>query len=300
MSYIKKKDLEPVFDVFFNPFNLINDLIYLVISIHVCMCARTQLIMSKKSFYWHIRYKFKKTTKKHFQLFFYRTRIVLIGCTGVGKSSVGNTLLGSKIFEESAASKYATSECEISEGTVGTRKIKVVDTPGLISSDGTSMMSILGGFFKCLAPGPHAIIIVISPNRHSEAALKDLRTFFGDDHFLDFTMLIMVKKSDIVGEFGESKDITEFITQKSSENVKQLYRQCKERIVAVENKQKMSERQKEAEKVFEVIDNMDGYYDNHFFKNISEGNVKDKQIAELKEQVKQLELEKNRKRFYFF
>lgn len=165
------------------------------------------------------------------------------------------------------------------------------------------MISVLGGFFKCLAPGPHAIIIVISPNRDSKAerkALKDLRTFFGDDHFLDFTMLIMVRKSEIVGEFGESKDITEFITQKSSDNVKQLYMQCKERIVAVENKQKMSERQKEAEKVFEVIDNMDGYYDHHCFKKTSEGNVKDKQIAELKEQVKQLELKKNRKRFYFF
>ncbi|XP_071150360.1 GTPase IMAP family member 4-like [Mytilus edulis] len=237
-------------------------------------------------------------------------RIVLIGCTGVGKSSVGNTLLGKKEFEESAAANSVTSKCEVGEGTVGTRHIKVVDTPGLISSDGTNMISKLEGFFKCLDPGPHAIIIVIAPFRDSHAereALEDLRTFFGDDNFLDFTMLVMVRKSDIIGEFGESKDITEFINQKSAENVKQLYMQCKERIVAVENKQKMSERQKEAEKVFEVIDNMDGFYGHHCFKRTSEVIMQHKElkenakeIADLKEQVKKLELEKNKKKWFYF
>lgn len=203
-----------------------------------------------------------------------------------------------------------TKECKVGEGKVGTRYIKVVDTPGIISSDGTNTMFILKRFLKDLAPGPHAIIIVIQPTRDSAVArrsLEDLRIFFDDDHFFDFTMLVMVRKTDIIGDYGACDNIQEFISQKSAENVKKLYMQCKERIVAIENKQSMDERTKEAEQVFEVIDKMDGYYAHQYFRIMTESKKKDealkeqeKVIADLQKQVKQLELEESPKKWFYF
>ncbi|XP_071150361.1 uncharacterized protein [Mytilus edulis] len=130
-------------------------------------------------------------------------------------------------------------------------------------------------------------------------------------------MLVMVRKHEIIRK--EIQNIQEFITKKSAEDVKQLYTKCKERVVAVENLQARSERQKDAEKVFEVKDNIDGYYGHAYFKKISDEKRTNKEITDLKEQVQQLQLEKQqqqeqlekqqqkeqleknkRKTFYFF
>lgn len=204
-------------------------------------------------------------------IFYYRTRIVLIGHTGVGKSSIGNTLLGDKYFVESASSQSVTTESKIGEKTVGTRRIKVVDTPGVFNTKGDCMIAEIEKFFDFLAPGPHAIVLVVAPNRESESALRAmdrLHVFFGDDHFLDFTLVVMVRKNDIIGEFGESETIEDFIEKKGSESLKRLYTRCNQRIVTVENKQKMSERQQEAEKILDEIDKMDGYFDHFYFQKV--------------------------------
>lgn len=228
--------------------------------------------------------------------FSFRIRIVLIGSTGSGKSSLGNTLLGEDHFHESAAAKSVTSKCEIGESHVGNRKIKVADTPGFVNADGENMASVLENFFDFLSPGPHAIIIVLAPNRESNLerrALSGLREFFGDNKFLDYTMIVMVRKNDIIGEFGESETIQDFIENNSAETVRQLYAECNKRIVLVENKQKMTERQKDAECVFAEIDKMDGYYSQSYFQLLANVKTKEATIISLQQMIKELELRKS-------
>lgn len=132
-------------------------------------------------------------------------RIVLIGSSDVGKSSLGNTLLGGHYFHVNEGPKSVTMKCKIFESIVRKRKIQVVDTPPIINSDGENMTSAIALFFDLLAPGPHAIIIVIPPSRRLNATKRDIEIlfdFFGDDHFLDSTMLVMTRKNDIIGKFG--------------------------------------------------------------------------------------------------
>lgn len=47
----------------------------------------------------------------------------------------------------------------------------------------------------------------------------------------------------------------------------------------------MRERQKETEKVFEMINNMDGYYGHAYFKKLSKEKESEKEIADLRKQV---------------
>lgn len=144
------------------------------------------------------------------------------------------------------------------------------------------MGSVLENFFGFWAPGPYAIIIVIAPHRGTameNRALEDLRNSFGDDHFLDFTMLVIVSKNEIIGEFGNWENINDFIADKSTQSVQKLYEKCNKRSVAVENKQAMTELQKDTKKFFEEIDKMDGYYTHRYFRILSDWKKKDEAMA---------------------
>lgn len=162
-------------------------------------------------------------------------RIVLLGKTGCGKSSAGNTILEANTFEISCAAKAETQICKSDKKTIDGFEIQVIDMPGISDPDRNKeelKLEIVSCLVDC-APGPHAFILVLRLGRFTkeeqEAVNKLLKLF--SEEAIKHTIILFTHGEDL----DDDMTIKDFV-ENGNQALKELYERCGKRIHVIDNK----------------------------------------------------------------
>ncbi|XP_029014567.1 GTPase IMAP family member 4-like [Betta splendens] len=214
-------------------------------------------------------------------------RVVLLGRTGTGRSSSGNTILGRPAFAADASPCSVTSHCTRQTGTVGGRSVCVVDTPGLFHTQlaQQEVMAEVGRCVELCAPGPHAFLLTLQPGRFTPEerdALQWIKAVFGPGA-ARFTLVLFTWGDQLQGKgidafLQESKELSELVSSS----------QGGYHILDNRNQEpgQVTELLQKVEKI--VVDSGGGCYSNEMFKE-AERAINEAQEKILKEAGHELE-----------
>ncbi|KAF1380185.1 hypothetical protein PFLUV_G00184160 [Perca fluviatilis] len=142
-----------------------------------------------------------------------KLKIILVGLTGVGKTSVMNTLLRKEDQKHGPDPSSQTTECKMETVPHGDQELVIINTPGVLNTEKTEK-EVKKDIAESIADaaldgGPHVFLLVLRPDSFSKEdkeAVEIIQKIFGVG-FKDYTLVLFTRGGEYVPTYEEVKKI---------------------------------------------------------------------------------------------